>query len=161
MASAVPAAPVATRPSATATAGHPDGIEARITDLPATLGIGAAPVEFSIVLTDDAGSAAPSVSPLFQLTGSTGSAVPATVERLDPDAGRWVSVPVSDDDSAPIGAAGKTPYSIPAGGSLTVHYRISVPAGSQPQDMQSYFFVVGADGRQLATASQPVRVAAA
>ncbi|MCX4745401.1 hypothetical protein OG455_07670 [Kitasatospora sp. NBC_01287] len=110
------------------------------------------------MLTDDTGSAVPSVSPLFQLTGS---AVTTAVERLDPGTGRWVSAPASDVGSAPVGANGKTPFSIPAGGSLTVHYRISVSAGSQPQGLQSYFYLLGADGSQLAALSQSVRVAAA
>ncbi|MFD8753702.1 hypothetical protein ACFV0O_22405 [Kitasatospora sp. NPDC059577] len=116
------------------------------------------PVEFSVVLTDRTGRALSAVSPSLVLSGK---GVTSTLSRLDPATGSWLPDSATDTGGAPIGVnPAAASYAVPAGGSLTIRYRIAVPAGSRPQQSLASLSVVGADGSQLAAAAQSVAVTA-
>ncbi|MFG2847693.1 hypothetical protein ACGF12_31660 [Kitasatospora sp. NPDC048296] len=119
---------------------------------------GAAPVEFSVALTSRSDKAIAAVAPAFELTGSGAR---STLLRLDSTTGSWVSASAANTGSAPIGAdPNATSYGIPAKGTLTIRYRLSLGAESRPQQAQAFFYVLDAEGRQLASATQPISVTA-
>ncbi|WBP85219.1 hypothetical protein [Kitasatospora cathayae] len=151
----VPHAPAAKNTPAPVVS-KPTGLDVQLAGLPAQLKTGGAPVEFSAVFTDRTGGGLSSITPTLQISG-TGAA--SSVSRLNPATGGWVSEAADDTSSAPIGVApGASSYAVPAGGALTVRYRISLPASSRSQQVQVFLYAVGADGRQLATATQSVAV---
>ncbi|MER7773325.1 hypothetical protein [Kitasatospora sp. NPDC096140] len=134
------------------------GLDAQFSGLPAELKTGGTPVEFSVILTDRTGKALAAASPSLVLSGR---GITSTLSRLDPATGTWLPDSATDTGAAPIGVdPTAASYAVPAGGSLTIRYRIAVSAGSRPQQSRTSLSVVGADGSQLAAATQSVALTA-
>ncbi|AUG82004.1 hypothetical protein CFP65_7423 [Kitasatospora sp. MMS16-BH015] len=145
-------------PSASAPVGLPVGIQLQ---LPAAgLTIGGSPVEFSVLLTNHTGKAYSSLNPMFQLVPASGVDLKGTLQEFDPAARAWRTVPLPDIGTAPVGAAGDTPFTLPANGSLTIRYRLGLAPNQQVQPTDALFYAIGADGHQLGFTSAAARLTA-
>lgn len=146
--SAAPAAEVPQGPD-TARAAAALPVEAVLTGLPESLRTGSGATEFSVVLTNRTATAYPSLAPMLVLTDGSGQALKAILERFDPESAGWKAIRVPGPGTVPIGSAGATPYTLPAHGTLTVKYRIAVPAGVPSLRAGASFYAIGADGGQI------------
>lgn len=142
-------APQAAQAAAMAQAAAALPVEAVLTGLPGGLQAGSQPVEFSVVLTNRTATAYPSLAPMLVLTDGADQALKATLERFDPESGSWKRIRVPSPGAAPIGSMGATPYTLPAHGTLTVRYRIAVPAGLGSLQAGTSFYAIGPDGAQI------------
>ncbi|WP_328299404.1 hypothetical protein OG389_17345 [Streptomyces sp. NBC_00435] len=164
-----PAAPTGQAPQApqlpqgadTARAAAALPVEAVLTGLPAGLQAGSQAVEFSVVLTNRTATAYPSLAPMLALTDGSDQALKATLERFDPESGSWKRIRVPSPGAAPIGSMGATPYTLPAHGTLTVKYRIAVPAGLPSLQAATSFYAIGTDGGQIGLTGGVLPVAGA
>ncbi|MET9696811.1 hypothetical protein ABZY31_07790 [Streptomyces sp. NPDC006529] len=114
---------------------------------------GGGPGEFSVVLTNRTAKAYTSLDPMLQVIPASGTAFKGALDRFDPTARDWRTVAVPDTDVAPIGASAPTPFTVPAKGSLTIRYRLTLPSDQSAQRTDVMAYAIGSDGKQLGVAT--------
>jgi hypothetical protein len=136
-------------------------VTTQLVGVPATIPIGAAPVEFEGVITNGSDTDYPAVAPVFQIVGGPANSVNATLQRYDAGTGTWrtVAMPEGDGGSPLIFAADGT--RLAPGQSLVVRYRLSVSDSNPAEPTASVLYAVALPGdAQLATTTVRGRITA-
>ena len=145
-----PASPGASQAAGAAPSGG--AVTTRLVGVPASIPMGAAPVEFEGVITNGSTTDYAAVAPVFQIVGGPANHVDATLQRYDTGSGTWQDVAMPEGDGAdPLTFAANGTRLAP-GQSLVVRYRLSVTGDNAAESTASVLYAVALPGdEQLAT----------
>lgn len=120
-----------------------NAITVRLAGIPATIGAGGPAVEFTATLTNHSSVDASDIAPLFQIVGGPCNCAQGSLQRLDEARGTWEGTAMPEGDGDPnFMAEANGGLDVPAGASVTVHYRLTLTSANPAKPLLARLYAV-------------------